>query len=165
MSTEQIVAMAGKYAAVILGALGGFAGLVSIVKLVIRFFIQKKPMKLTTDTSEAIAERAADMVTQKLANGVAVDMSAQIDAATNKRLSELEKKNNELIDDLRQAKKRDKLLMASIADFKTITNENRVALMKAVAEDEKLPEKTDIPVVTAFVEKVKDNLTKNNEAY
>lgn len=151
---RQIVAQAGKWAAGIFGGLGGVAGIVSIIRCI----ITAKKSKLTAADKNEIAEKAAQKIADKQAISIDVDMSAEIDKATKKRIAELEDAQNINTRQYKRLSKWFKLIMASISEFRTLSNDNRVALIAAVAEkdeDVEIPE-IETPKIIAKIAKKED---------
>lgn len=143
MDMEQvriIVAQAGKWAAGIIGAVGGVAGIVKIISTLINSKARKNPVSLTAADRKEIAHLAASEVVASTQQGVAFDIDAQIDKATNKRLAAMEKRFNGFVWLIKRLIKGQKTVMKSLSEFKTISNDSRIALLAevdTVEEDEK----------------------------
>lgn len=146
-SVRQIVAQAGKWVAGIFGTLGGFAGIVSIVKLLVSL----KKSKMSEKDKADIANIVANQVVSGQNLNLEVDISGQIDKATNKHIAVLEGKTNTFIRLVKRLLKQQKLVMSAMSDFKTISNDNRLALLAETAveieePDEIIPETTTVSI-------------------
>jgi hypothetical protein len=98
-----------------LGGATGIATIASVVKCALR----AKASKMSKKDKQEIAEMASDLVIQKQQATVEVDISAQIDRATNKRIAECEAKTNEFIKDNQNLREIVKGIAIVVSDLKS----------------------------------------------
>lgn len=131
-SIEQVRAFAtelGQQIIVWLAPIGGITGLLTLVIKMISSRMSKKDVK-----------RIAQEVVTELENSeqktIELDISSQVDKATNNRLAEVENKTNCFIEIVRKLASGQSKIMTTLADFTTPSIEHKQALLQAVSEFE-----------------------------
>ncbi|MDE6060707.1 MAG: hypothetical protein K2G31_04485 [Clostridia bacterium] len=85
----------------------------------------KKYSKLTEADKDEIAERSANRLYLKIQGGIVVDMDAQIDKATARRITAVEKSQNEIIGKINELMMQQRVELTAIGDFKTISQSSK----------------------------------------
>ena len=85
----------------------------------------KKYSKLTEADKREIAELAANSLYAKIQGGVIVDMDAQIDKATSRRITAIEQSQNAIIGQMEQLLGQQRVVLLAIGDFKTISQSSK----------------------------------------
>ena len=85
----------------------------------------KKYSKLTEADKHEIAELAANSLYAKIHGGVIVDMDAQIDKATSRRITAIEQSQNAIIGQMEQLLGQQRVVLLAIGDFKTISQSSK----------------------------------------
>lgn len=103
----------------------------------------KKYSKLTEADKDEIAERSANRLYLKIQGGIVVDMDAQIDKATARRITAVEKSQNEIIGNMDELMKQQRVVLSAIGDFKTISQSSKEQIQSILG----IPAST-LPAVT-----------------
>ncbi len=90
----------------------------------------KKAAKLT----EADKQDIANKLLQAMQGGLKVDMDAELDRATNKRMTAMEERLNEFSELMNKVINVSSATMSAVGDFKTISQESREKI-KALSDD------------------------------
>jgi hypothetical protein len=135
METNEIIRQCGIWIASIGGGAVVVNYIAKVILAIINLVIRKKPISLNAADREQISERVADIVSNNMQSGVSVDIDAQIDRATQNRLSLVENKTDEFIRSNNNLKNIVKKLAECIATLKSPDSEKKEALLKAVNED------------------------------
>lgn len=85
----------------------------------------KKYSKLTDADRTAIAEEVKAGVLNAIKDGVSVDMDAQLDKATARRISAVEKSQNEIVEQTNRLMDYQRVVLSAIGDFKTISQSSK----------------------------------------
>lgn len=159
---RQIVTYALKW---LVGTSGGMFILGWILKIVKSAIENRKPVVLNEKSCDSISNRIAG----SLSNGIEVDISEQVDKATNKRIDTLEKQYNDLIELFAHYIKGQKAVMKGISEMRSISNETRISLLECIDNaktDENKAKTTEIEVAEkpiAKIEKTEENA--NSDLY
>lgn len=134
---------------IILASAGGgaviFGYIYKFAIAIINYSIRKKPIKLDSGTKEDIIKGVAEIVTQNMQSGVTVDIDAQIDRATQKRLSIVENKTDEFIGISSTLTNIVKKVGEVVACLKTPDSDKKEALLSAINECSDVSTKTINP--------------------
>lgn len=85
----------------------------------------KKYSKLTDSDRAIIVENVRDGVLNAIKDGVSVDMDAQIDKATARRITAVERSQNEIVERINDLMECQRAVLSAVGDFKTISAESR----------------------------------------
>lgn len=85
----------------------------------------KKYSKLTDSDRAAIVEDVKTGVFEAIKDGVMVDMDAQLDKATAKRITAVEKSQNDIVNAIENMTEHQKVVLSAIGDFKTISQHSK----------------------------------------
>lgn len=85
----------------------------------------KKYSKLTEADRQAIAADVQSGVRTALIGGVTVDMDAQIDKATSRRITAIEQSQNAIIEQMNQLMFGQRIVLLAMGDFKTISQSSK----------------------------------------
>lgn len=117
----------------------------------------KKYSKLTDSDKVAIVDNVRDGVLNAIKDGVSVDMDAQIDKATARRITAVERSQNDIINRMNKVIECQKAMLSAICDFKTISIESKDQIKTLLKHDIEPMEK----VVAVEVPKVAVDTPKN----
>lgn len=81
----------------------------------------KKYSKLTESDKSDIVNEVTSGVLKAIQGGVSVDMDAQLDKATAKRITAVEKSQNEIVEQTNRLMDYQRVVLSAIGDFKTIS--------------------------------------------
>lgn len=81
----------------------------------------KKYSKLTEGDKSDIVNEVTSGVLKAIQGGVSVDMDAQLDKATAKRITAVEKSQNEIVEQTNRLMDYQRVVLSAIGDFKTIS--------------------------------------------
>lgn len=155
---RQIVTYALKW---LVGTSGGMFILGWILKIVKSAIENRKPVVLNEKSCDSISNRIAE----GLSKGIEVDMSAQVDKATNKRIDTLEKQYNDLIELFSHYVNSQKAIMKGMSEMRSISNETRISLLECIENaktDENNAKTTEIQVSEKPVAKIEKTETNAN---
>lgn len=100
----------------------------------------KKYSKLTEEDKREIAEMSAKMLYEQIKGGVSIDMDAQMDKATARRITAVEKLQNDIIENINELMRQQRVVLSAIGDFKTISQSSKEQIQKVLgAPVSKLP--------------------------
>lgn len=85
----------------------------------------KKYSKLTEDDRAVIVSEVKAGILEAIKNGVSVDMDAQIDKATARRITSVEKSQNEIVGQMNALMNYQRVVLSAIGDFKTISQSSK----------------------------------------
>ena len=85
----------------------------------------KKYSKLTDSDRALIVAEVKEGVIAAIRGGVSIDMDAQIDKATARRITAVEKSQNEIIGQMSQLMGQQRVVLTAIGDFKTISQSSK----------------------------------------
>lgn len=170
VTTEQLtelVAQLGEQLVPAFGISSGVLGFVALVLGCIKAGLELKAKKNPVSLTETDRTAIGDEVVAELKEGVTVDMSAQLDKATNQRLALVEENQNALSEQLQTISEGVYAMTTAVAEFKTISAETRAKINDYnKSEPVKEAKKIDVEKVVATVEKVvevvkevKDNIS------
>lgn len=134
MNNEQLAAYILKWVSAIVGSLGGVMGVIALVKSLIK----SKSAKMSAKDKNDIAEIAAKKVIEGQNLNIELDISEQIDKATNKRLRLVEDSTNDFIKKINKVIKQQRHIANAVKDFKTISAESRTQLLEDLDEGEEV---------------------------
>lgn len=134
MNNEQLAAYILKWVSAIVGSLGGVTGVIALVKSLIK----SKSAKMSAKDKNDIAEIAAKRVIEGQNLNIELDISEQIDKATNKRLKAVEDSTNDFIKRINKVIKQQRHIANAVKDFKTISAESRTQLLEDLDEGEEV---------------------------
>lgn len=134
MNNEQLAAYILKWVSAIVGSLGGVTGVIALVKSLIK----SKSAKMSAKDKNDIAEIAAKRVIEGQNLNIELDISEQIDKATNKRLKLVEDSTNDFIKRINKVIKQQRHIANAVKDFKTISAESRTQLLEDLDEGEEV---------------------------
>ena len=136
MNNEQLAAYILKWVSAVIGSLGGVTGIIVIVKTLIK----SKSAKMSAKDKSDIAELAAKRVIEGQNLNIELDISEQIDKATNKRLKAVEDSTNDFIRLINKVIKQQRHIASAVKDFKTISTESRSQLLEDLDDVEETAE-------------------------
>lgn len=114
-----MIFLSSSVGATILGIVGkAVANAIASVKI-------KKYSKLTDSDRAVIVSEVKDGVLNAIQGGVSVDMDAQIDKATSRRITAVEKSQNDIVEQMEQLMNYQRVVLAAIGDFKTISQSSK----------------------------------------
>lgn len=122
----------------------------------------KKYSKLTESDKSAIVEQVKDGVLNAIKDGVSVDMDAQIDKATARRITCVERSQNEIVEQVNKLIEYQKTVLSAIGDFKTISPESKERIKEILSQTNKTLERV-VEVEVPKVEISADNKVKVKE--
>lgn len=122
----------------------------------------KKYSKLTEADKSAIVEQVKEGVLNAIKDGVSVDMDAQIDKATARRITSVERSQNEIVEQVNRLIDYQKTVLSAIGDFKTISPESKERIKEILAQTNKTLERV-VEVEMPKVEILADNKSKTKE--
>lgn len=122
----------------------------------------KKYSKLTELDKSAIVEQVKDGVLNAIKDGVSVDMDAQIDRATARRITCVERSQNEIVEQVNRLIEYQKTVLSAIGDFKTISPESKERIKEILSQTNKTIERL-VEVEMPKVEVSSDNKVKVKE--
>lgn len=121
---------------IILASAGGgavvFGYLYKFGMAIVNYVIRKKPIKLNDGDKKDIANLVAETVSGDMKSGVTVDIDAQIDRATQKRLNIVENKTDEFIGISSKLTNIVKKMGEVVACLKTPDSDKKEALLAAI---------------------------------
>lgn len=117
----------------------------------------KKYSKLTDNDRATIVDNVTGGVLNAIKDGVSVDMDAQIDKATARRITAVERSQNDIVERMNKVIECQKAMLSAIADFKTISIESKEQI-KALIKQDIVPMEA---VVAVEVPKVAVEMPKN----
>lgn len=85
----------------------------------------KKYSKLTDSDKSDIVSEVKEGVLNAIQGGITVDMDAQLDKATAKRITAIEKSQNEIVQAVQTLAEYNKVVLSAIGDFKTISQASK----------------------------------------
>lgn len=85
----------------------------------------RKYSKLTDADKSAIVNDVKSGVLSAIQGGVTVDMDAQLDKATARRITAVEKSQNEIVEAIAKLAEYQKVVLTAIGDFKTISQSSK----------------------------------------
>lgn len=85
----------------------------------------KKYSKLTESDKTDIVGEVKNGVLEAIQGGVSVDMDAQLDKATSKRITAVEKSQNDIVGQVNRLMEYQRVVLAAIGDFKTISQASK----------------------------------------
>lgn len=110
----------------------------------------KKYSKLTESDKASIVSEVTQGVLNAIQDGVSVDMDAQLDKATARRITAVEKSQNEIVQAMQTLAEYNKVVLSAIGDFKTISQASKEqiqAILKGKSVKLETVQTTDIPIL------------------
>lgn len=104
----------------------------------------RKYSKLTEADREAIVEEVKSGVLQAIHGGVSVDMDAQLDKATARRITAVEKSQNEIVAQTNKLMDYQRTVLAAIGDFKTISQASKERIQGILKDEAATLEKVSV---------------------
>lgn len=103
-------------------------GLTVIVTAIVKAIANvktRKYSKLTESDKAEIVSEVKNGVLNAIQGGVSIDMDAQLDKATAKRITAVEKSQNEIVEQTNRLMDYQRVVLSAIGDFKTISQSSK----------------------------------------
>lgn len=94
----------------------------------------KKYSKLTDSDRALIVNEVKTGVLEAIKDGVSVDMDAQLDKATARRITAVEKSQNDIVSAMESMNEYQRVVLCAIGDFKTISQHSKEQI-QAILKD------------------------------
>lgn len=101
----------------------------------------KKVARLTESEKQDIANIVTANVLNAVKDGFTIDIDAQIEKATNKRISAIENSQNQLIEAVNHSVQYSRATMSAVGDFRTISDQSKAEIATLLKGVEKKEEK------------------------
>lgn len=96
----------------------------------------KKYSKLTDGDKSVIVSEVTKGVLCAIKDGVSVDMDAQLDKATSKRITAVERSQNDIVEQTNRLMEYQRVVLAAIGDFKTISQSSKDRIQAILREQQ-----------------------------
>ena len=129
----------------IAGFVGGGTGIGFIAFVVSQYFKYKaktkvaQSAKLTEDQIEEIADRAAKKIEAKIKGKLTIDIDAELDKATNKRLKAVEEQQEQLVDVMNRTYKLTRANVRAFGSFHTVDKDSKAEIAELIKSEDLNP--------------------------
>lgn len=103
----------------------------------------KKYSKLTDGDRDAIVNEVKTGVLEAIKDGVTVDMDAQLDKATARRITAVEKSQNDIVSAMESMSEYQRVVLSAIGDFKTISQHSKEQIQAILKDTSPMLEKVE----------------------
>ena len=143
------------------GLLGGGTG-ATIIALLIKHVVDKRAEVKVAQSStlseaqiDAIADRTAKKVEKNIKGKITIDIDAQLDRATNKRISAIEEQQGKIVDAVNRTANYSRATMSAIGSFRSIPVASQQEIAKLAKDAPAQVEEQEKPIVELVGDEVK----------
>lgn len=162
MTQEQIMEIISKVGTWV-ASVGGVGTIVATIMSIIKVINANKRAKLGSSDKNAIADLVVEKLSEREQVGIELDVTAQIEKATDKRISACEEKTNELIAQNASMVALVKRIGKVVGDMKSINRQYTSELNALLSENDSIEiatiETAEKPKATVIVTKQEEQNT------